>query len=208
MPVRLVVRNFPPHVDAAAASAHVAQATAHGAPLRCETLYYRRGKAKTKRGVRFGSLYVDCDDETSVTERLARAGLPPPVSADEPPPPPKRPPLPLFVERAAFDRTFGAPRPDRRAGTWRESPEFQAFLDYDPRKGPRAKKADTPVALLAYLNTHGSIFRRAGIGAAKKPKKKKPKKPSNATKKKKKKTPRNRGGQGAKRPIIRPPAAA
>ena len=52
MPVRLVIRNFPPHVDADAASAYVAQATARGAPVRCETLYYRRGKPKTKRGVR------------------------------------------------------------------------------------------------------------------------------------------------------------
>ena len=44
MPVRLVIRNFPPHVDAENASAFVAQATARGAPVRCETLYYRRGK--------------------------------------------------------------------------------------------------------------------------------------------------------------------
>ena len=83
MPVRLVIRNFPPHVDADAAAAYVAQATARGAPVRCETLYYRRGKPKTKRGVRLGSLYVEGDNDEALAEQLALAGPPPP-----PPPPP------------------------------------------------------------------------------------------------------------------------
>ena len=177
MPVRLVIRNFPPHVDADAASAYVAQATARGAPVRCETLYYRRGKPKTKRGVRLGSLYVEGDNDEAIAEQLARAGPPPPPppppASDEqpPPPPPKRPPVPLVVERAAFDRVFRAPsRPDRRAGTWLESPEYAAFKAYDPRQARPKTKRDTPVALLDYLNAHGSVFRKAGI-TAKKPKK-------------------------------------
>ena len=89
MPVRLVIRNFPPHVDAEAASAFVAQTTTRGAPVRCETLYYRRGKPKTKRGVRLGSLYVEGDNDEAIAEQLARAGPPPPP----PPPPPTPPPL-------------------------------------------------------------------------------------------------------------------
>ena len=168
MPVRLVIRNFPPHVDAEGASAFVAQATARGAPVRCETLYYRRGKAKTKRGVRGGSLYVEGDNDEALAEQLARAGPPPPPPpSDEtqpPPPPSKRPPVPLVVERAAFDRVFRAPsRPDRRAGTWLESPEYAAFKAYDPRQARPKTKRDTPVALLDYLNAHGSVFRKAGI---------------------------------------------
>ena len=153
MPVRLVIRNFPPHVDAEGASAFVAQATARGAPVRCETLYYRRGKPKTKRGVRLGSLYVEGDNDEAIAEQLARAGPPPPPppppSTDEaqpPPPPPKRPPVPLVVERAAFDRVFRAPtRPDRRAGTWLESPEYAAFKAYDPRQArPKTKRRKLP----------------------------------------------------------------
>ena len=72
MPVRLVIRNFPPHIDAEAASAFVAQTTTRGAPVRCETLYYRRGKAKTKRGVRGGSLYVEGDNDEALAEQLFR----------------------------------------------------------------------------------------------------------------------------------------
>ena len=177
MPVRLVIRNFPPHVDAEGASAFVAQATARGAPVRCETLYYRRGKPKTKRGVRLGSLYVEGDNDEAIAEQLARAGPPPPPppppsdDTQPPPPPSKRPPVPLVVERAAFDRVFRAPtRPDRRAGTWLESPEYAAFKAYDPRQARPKTKRDTPVALLDYLNAHGSVFRKAGI-TAKKPKK-------------------------------------
>ena len=150
MPVRLVIRNFPPHIDAEAASAFVAQTTTRGAPVRCETLYYRRGKPKTKRGVRLGSLYVEGDNDEAIAEQLARAGPPPPPPpppSDEtqPPPAPKRPPVPvpLVVERAAFDRVFRAPtRPDRRAGTWLESPEYAAFKAYDPRQNrPKSKAA-------------------------------------------------------------------
>ena len=217
MPVRLVIRNFPPHVDADAASAYVAQATARGAPVRCETLYYRRGKPKTKRGVRLGSLYVEGDNDEAIAEQLARAGPPPPPppppSSDEQPPPPpsKRPPVPLVVERAAFDRVFRAPtRPDRRAGTWLESPEYAAFKAYDPRKGRPKTKRDTPVALLDYLNAHGSVFRKAGI-TAKKPKKKKKKKVAeDGAKKKPKKKKRDwpKRKERKERPVIRPPAAA
>ena len=166
MPVRLVIRNFPPHVDADAASAYVAQAMARGAPVRCETLYYRRGKPKTKRGVRLGSLYVEGDNDEALAEQLARAGPPPPPPpppSDEtqpPPPPSKRPPVPLVVERAAFDRVFRAPtRPDRRAGTWLESPEYAAFKAYDPRQARPKTKRDTPVALLdgATADTSGVV---------------------------------------------------
>ena len=215
MPVRLVIRNFPPHVDADAASAYVAQATARGAPVRCETLYYRRGKAKTKRGVRGGSFYVEGDNDEALAEQLARAGPPPPPPppppSDEtqpPPPPPKRPPVPLVVERAAFDRVFRAPsKPDRRAGTWLESPEYAAFKAYDPRQSRPKTKKDTPVALLDYLNAHGSVFRKAGI-TAKKPKKKKKKKVQADGEKKKPKKKRDWPRKKKERPVIRPPAAA
>ena len=115
--------------------------------------------------------------------------------------------MPLVVERAAFDRVFRAPsKPDRRAGTWLESPEYAAFKAYDPRQARPKAKRDTPVALLDYLNAHGSVFRKAGI-TAKKPKKKKKKKVQADGEKKKPKKKRDWPRKKKERPVIRPPAA-
>ena len=212
MPVRLVIRNFPPHVDADAASAYVAQATARGAPVRCETLYYRRGKPKT--GVRGGSLYVEGDNDEALAEQLARRGGPPPPppppsdDTQPPPPPSKRPPVPLVVERAAFDRVSRAPtRPDRRAGTWLESPEYAAFKAYDPRQSRPKNEERHPVALPDYLNAPAPSF--AGWynreEAEEKEEKKSARRMARRTKPKKKRdSPRKK----KERPVIRPPAAA
>ena len=100
-----------------------------------------------------------------------------------------------------------AARPDRRAGTWLESPEYAAFKAYDPRQARPKTKRDTPVALLDYLNAHGSVFRKAGI-TAKKPKKKKKKKATEDGAKKKPKKKRDWPRKKKERPVIRPPAAA
>ena len=142
MPVRLVIRNFPPHVDAEAASQYVNRRRRAARRSFCETLYYRRGKPKTKRGVRLGSLYVEGDNDEAIAEQLARAGPPPP-----PPPPPssdETQPPPSTIKtstRAARRRTrglrsrvSGADATDRRASTWLESPEYSSICAYDPRQ--------------------------------------------------------------------------
>ena len=65
--------------------------------------------------------------------------------------------MPLVVERAAFDRVFRAPtRPDRRAGTWLESPEYAAFKAYDPRQARPKTKRDISALIVGTMVIHST----------------------------------------------------
>lgn len=72
------------------------------------------------------------------------------------------------VERAPFDKVLrDPPRRDKREGTWLKSPGFAEFQAWEPTT--TTTTTTEPSALVAYVNSHGSLF----AGTAKKKKKKK-----------------------------------